>query len=288
MNYGNFGNVDSALFRNFRPPSFTGLPASSTIVRPLLEHNARLTSTPVLNQSTHLNESFTDTPELLPDLPEPRFRFSQKLDVMMLKEILANHPFQHPPKTKLRAEKWSEVVQKINTPGATQRSIEDRFAHLKKAFLKKSSTYASGEAEPVSEVERLLQDVIDIEKEFSVKQKEATKQIQEKAKRAEDVRKRALEGMSKSDECRRNAKRQKQETFDFLVAKMEREFDFKEKELELRREELEFQKQQLQVYREVQENNTTLIMKRLDEQNALLLQSQQQMMKMLELFATRS
>ena len=94
--------------------------------------------------------------------------------------------------------------------------------------------------------------------------------------------------MSKSDECRRNAKRQKQETSDFLVAKMEREFDFKEKELELRREELEFQKQQLQVYREVQENNTTLIMKRLDEQNALLLQSQQQMMKMLELFASRS
>ena len=211
-----------AVFKSFRPPSLVPAPklaSTATIVRPMtpppplatIDYSTDIltarTSTPVSQDSI---DHTPTAPTLLPNLPEVRFRFTNAQDIQLLKEILADHPCRHPPKTKARANRWTEVVTNLNFSGATQRSIEHHFGKLKTNFIKKSSKYVSGDGAALSEVEKLLQDIIDHEKMYADKQRDESNNEEERTKRAENLRKRAMEGMNTSGEGK-SAKRSKDE-----------------------------------------------------------------------------
>ena len=80
----------------------------------------------------------------------------------------------------------------------------------------------------------MLQFIIDLEKIYVDKQKDESNKEEEETKRAENLRKRAMDGMNTNGDGK-SAKRSKDERHAFLMAKMEREFEYKEIESDLRR-----------------------------------------------------
>ncbi|KAF5279249.1 hypothetical protein FQR65_LT15454 [Abscondita terminalis] len=102
-----------------------------------------------------------------------RLRFNVSDDIMLLQHVIALNPFEN-------ERRWDEVLQSvINESGKqfTLRSIKEHLDHILKLFVKEdlANIRKSGTEEEYTEKERLLQEVVDLQKEY--KPMKATKNM---------------------------------------------------------------------------------------------------------------
>ena len=129
-------------------------------------------------------------------------------DVFLCREMLVVNPFQYKRKTTQRAKMWETVadhLERIDAPTfkVTVRSVRDRYTLISKKYKKRMQTEkrASGIVPEVSELDVLLEELIELEKLF---EEEKNKENEEKTTNKEDrdkaidIRKKVMETLSET------------------------------------------------------------------------------------------
>ena len=136
--------------------------------------------------------------------------WSQDMDKIMLQEMAAEGVLHHKLKSRSRGISWQRVVDKVNAlPNfdANVKSIRDRFrllAKKHKAKMGKEERSTGGGDVDLSEVEILLEELIEIEDDTNQRAEEDHKakknnEDEDRAK-ALEMRKRAMESMGETRE----------------------------------------------------------------------------------------
>lgn len=181
-------------------------------------------------------------------------------DVLLCREMLATNPFQAKRKTTQRAKLWEIIAQHLEECDEPKfkvnvRSVRDRYSLLAKKYRKQmqNEKKASGIVPEVSELDVLLEELIELEdmseSERENETEEKTKKADQNRAKAADIRKKAMEKLS--DTQRRKSqeegestgakkkifRRSSGDTVAYLKERNDAEF-------ELRKEELDFKKKQ--------------------------------------------
>ena len=124
------------------------------------------------------------------------FQWTTDHDVIMCREVLVCEPYKFKPRTPERGQSWESVAQQLNSihqPSfrVIARFVRDRFTLLSTKYAEKLRMEASGIEGEHTELDSLLEEILE-------REKEAKKSKVEKEKAtAEEVRRRALERMAK-------------------------------------------------------------------------------------------
>ena len=131
--------------------------------------------------------------------------WSERHDVLLCREILVVNPFTTKKKTVHRGAKWSEVAEALNSVSdpvfkVDQRAVRERYNLLAQKLRRKlrEEEKASWIETDMSEVEQLLEDII--EKEDAAEQnheREVSGKVNERMV-AEEMRKKAMERFSET------------------------------------------------------------------------------------------
>lgn len=224
--------------------------------------------------STEEKEPTEDVIEIPANTPVDFFikkgKFSKEGDIFLIKEVLLQKPFQHKSHTVLRSKAWEKVVESLKSSGVrvSTRCVKDRYNILIERFKKKNSRElrASGIEVEYDELDNLLQDAVDMERDLCALREEQTQKQEQDRKTAELMRKRCLETM-KDDECYVSKKKRCNKTesaesntsyiVDYLEAKKGgkeeeegKKYQLKEKKLKLKEKELELKERELNLKEE--------------------------------------
>ena len=187
-----------------------------------------------------------------------RMQWTDEHHTVLLREILAAELFKYKPRTQQRSNLWNSIVDHLNdakNPGfsVTQRAVKDKFNLLKDKFIakKKEQDKASGIDVEVTEIDVLLEEIIDKEKYYELeckdKDEEQERKIEKSKATAAGMRQKAMESLgeslkrnrsdsedSVSEERHKTKKRSKcSEAIEYLQAKSEQELDLKRKQPEI-------------------------------------------------------
>ncbi|XP_038070237.1 uncharacterized protein LOC119740343 [Patiria miniata] len=189
-------------------------------------------------------------------------RFYPALDILVLKQVLADWPIGDTKKWETLTQKLNEAVRLMRPDGqVTMRGCKDRFRKLLSAFKadELASLRASGTDEEYGERERLLGEIVELESEMDKMKEDAAKVEKKKLEQGETVRQKALQSLTEqaeglNDEARMQTpsplkKRKKVESSDYiqyLKEKTEKEFAFKQQQLELDKERFVLEKKERQ------------------------------------------
>ena len=135
--------------------------------------------------------------------------WSDEKDFVMLKEVAGEGVFNSKPGSRERGGSWQVVANKLNSlPQFTvnARAVRDRFNNiskkLKAKLAKEATESGGGEIEEQSELEMLLEQLIELNEESEKKsdeQGEAKKEAAEREKQqALEMRARAMESLGES------------------------------------------------------------------------------------------
>ncbi|XP_052692861.1 trichoplein keratin filament-binding protein-like [Crassostrea angulata] len=178
-----------------------------------------------------------------------QIRFSENDDLSLLKEVLAKNPFKD-------RTKWSEISDTVSRGSfvVDGRRVRER-TNLMLDHHKKSNAESkkkSGVVEEYDEKTALLDDILELkEEEEKVKETEKEKKSADDQK-GKDVRKRALENLSKDEEENQTPKKRTSSTnvMEYLQTKVNIENENKREELKLRSEELRLERERFELERE--------------------------------------
>ncbi|XP_062610472.1 uncharacterized protein LOC134272239 [Saccostrea cucullata] len=178
-----------------------------------------------------------------------QIRFSEKDDLLLLREVLAKNPF------KDRA-KWTDS-DAISRAGFTVdgRRVRERTNLLLEHHRKNDaeSKKKSGVSEEYDEKTTLLDDILELkEEEERIKESEKEKKSADDQK-GKDIRKRALENLSKDEDQGDQTPKKRNSTtniMEYLQTKSNQESDYKKEELKVRGEELKLQRERFELERE--------------------------------------
>ncbi|XP_067681148.1 uncharacterized protein [Haliotis asinina] len=178
-------------------------------------------------------------------------RFSEKDDVTLLREVLASNPFKD-------KGKWQAVADNLTTTRSNfsvdTRRVRER-THLMLDQLKQKTAEdlrSSGNTEEFDEKIALLEEITELrEEEDRNREEEKSKKIAIENK-GKEIRKRAMEGMSKdhSEETTLNKRRSSTSVLDYLKCKSEQEVELRREELNIRKEELKLERERFEQERE--------------------------------------
>ena len=188
-----------------------------------------------------------------------------------------------------------------NQSSVSARAVRDRYSLLtaKQAQKLRDEEKASGIHVEISELDSLLQEILEREKDGKAKIEsqdlEKNKEAEKKKETAEEVRKQAMERMadtkkretdeSDSGNGRKKVRRSTSDTIDYLQEKSAKDHDLKEKELELMKRELELAADKQTQAAQQQESMMRAFMSQMQEQQqslqAMLITQQQQQNKIL-------
>ena len=171
-------------------------------------------------------------------------------DVALMKEVLDANPFKYKEGTVNRGKCWEQIADKLTSikKSLTNRSVRERYCLLKRKFQIRMRTEEkqSGMEADFSELDGLIQDVIEFEKFQNDEKEKVGKEVEKKHKQAEGTRKRAMERMSETEEREGKKIRGRDSTalttVKYLQEKNEISAKLQEKELEIRKMELEQRK----------------------------------------------
>lgn len=246
-------------------------------------------------------------------------KWTERHDVILLREILLFEPYSHKHGSDERGKCWERIAESLNNLNeenllfkVTQRSVRDRYNSLEKKFRDKvrEENLATGIApKEETEIEAAIRDIMERFKEnallFQEAANEKTKNTEKDLAQGKEMRRQSLETFSETlkrksteDDSPTNSKRSRNtgsETFRFLKEKTDTERELKELELKFRREELaeksrienmkherEKERMQLQQQQMNQQQQLTLAMlQQQQQQNAQVMQQQQQMISAL-------
>ena len=185
--------------------------------------------------------------------------WTNKHDISFCREILLVIPFKAKPRTNQRGQLWNEIadcLNSLNEPkfSVTQRSVRDRFKLLSEKFKRKitAEERESGISPEISELDALLEEILDLEKEYREEyvQETCDKKRKEQVDKdnAEEMRLKAMETLKETQKRKadaegneKKAKRRSNasEGFKFLREKMEYEKEYRQKELGMREKAIE-------------------------------------------------
>lgn len=175
------------------------------------------------------------------------FHWTEDHDTIMCREVIMHEPYKFKVRSPERGKCWDEIAKTLNALAqpifkVTSRSVRDRFSLLSNRISQKlrDEERASGiDTEEVSELEALLEDILEREKEAKEKldaeDVEKKKTAGKEKAAAEEVRKQALERMSKTKRQstsedddgtpvkRKKARRSTRDVVEFLTKKAEGE-----------------------------------------------------------------
>jgi len=181
---------------------------------------------------------------------------SAEKDVTIVKEVLQINPFQKRKGTIERAKLWEEAAEKLKKfnrlEGCSGRYIRERYQTLAERYKRKNAKElkASGISPEYNELDNLMQDVFDLERDSIELHEEEQQKKKQNEERSQNFRKRCLESMKETmDREERPHKRQKQQKdnnheslISYLRERKEEHFELKRRELDLDREKFEEQK----------------------------------------------
>ena len=135
-------------------------------------------------------------------------QWNNEYDITLLKEILKGNPFQYKVGTVLRGKAWVAITEVFTIPSST-RFIRECYTLLQSKFSKRMrfEESASGINPDYSEIDMLMQDVIDFEtsqNDINLHNKENQKKNDvKKQKQAENMRLKYMENFGETQKKRR-------------------------------------------------------------------------------------
>ena len=230
-------------------------------------------------------------------------------DLILCKEILFVNPYSAKKKSVQRSVLWQQIAENVNSIQSPRfivekRSVRDHIGILVQRFKRKeaSELRESGTTPERTELDDAIEQIIAMEESADTEQQEIDDERKEKLegdrKKAEDVRKKAMEKVGqtqrrKSDQegssQAKKSRRSGSETVEFLKLKAEQDRALKTEELEIKRQEnqhiAQFQSQQAQMLKNMVEQQQQQQKQMQDMQNLLLLQQQQQTQALMTIIA---
>ena len=189
-------------------------------------------------------------------------KWSDQHDLELVKEILAERPFDHPKGSRQIGQVWQTIVDNLNSRADIVfnlkdiRAVRDRYNLLEKKYKKKEreeiDASGLGTVEP-SELDDAIEEVAAL---FESQEQERDKEKnskQDERSQAEDARLVALETARETDKRKGSDngsfKAKRTAIVDFLRDKSNQESEYRKKELEHKAQELEVGKQELEIRR---------------------------------------
>ena len=197
-------------------------------------------------------------------------KWTKQHDLELIKEILAERPFDHAKGSRQIGITWQRIVDNLNARSDVLfnlkdiRAVRDRYLLLQRKFKRKTSEEikSSGvEVDEPSELNRAIEEAVGLfEGQEENREKEKTAKEEERNK-AEEVRLLALETVRETGKRKAEARlsgcssfrAKRTATLEYLKEKADKEMDVKkmeiahkEKELEVRRLELELKYKELE------------------------------------------
>jgi len=217
----------------------------------------------------------------------------------MCREVILEEPYNFKPRSPERGKVWDSIATHLNDlqqPAfrVTARSVRDRYALLtsKRAQKIREEEKASGiDVEDVSELDNLLEDILEREKEgkaaIEAQNLEKNKKSEKEKGAVDLIRRQAMEKMEKrqSDEfqtgTKKKGRRSTSDAIDYLKEKASKEYDLRKEEMELKKKEQDQSSQQqqdmmkvllnqMQQQQQQQQNLQTMFLSQQQQQNEIL------------------
>lgn len=213
-------------------------------------------------------------------------KWTEVHDKHLLREILAERPFDHPKGSRQIGIAWQNIVDNLN--GKTEvsfnltsiRSVRDRYGLLETKYKKNVSNELkeSGTNPEPTEFEMAIEDIIsqfESQEETASKAKEAKEAAHSKyVTEAEEVRRTAMETFretkkraeraiaadsddedgSSSSDAPRSARKRRTSVVDYLLKTTECNNEIKKQELEMKRMEIEIRREELEAQKKRDES----------------------------------
>ena len=255
-----------------------------------------------------------------------RFKWSKEHDILMLRDVNASEIWMTKPGSMERGDGWKQIADRLNkieSPNfeCTARSVREHFQTLieKRKVVNREEERASGISPEITEVDILLDELLEMFSSAAFDQQAAEKEKVDKrvedVEKAKELRQQSLETLGETRKRRkeeagdgkqkkvRNTKSVGNDTFAFLEKKMQEDAKIQREELELKKKEIEENARQRESIIEEQrrrdgeglggrnlERRLDLIEQHLQQQNQIMLQmlqNQQHHSQMLTVNSTR-
>ena len=139
-------------------------------------------------------------------------------DVMLCREMLYEDPFQFKKGSPDRSEVWSKIARALNSCtelnfNVKQRSVRERFTLLQVKYKEtnRRDEAGSGRSRQVSELDQLLEDITEKEKDSEESRNAVNaKRDDQDRKKAENIRKTAMERVGQTKKDRKRERRLKE------------------------------------------------------------------------------
>ena len=235
------------------------------------------------------------------------FTWSTKHDDLMLREVLASEIWSTRAGSLERGEKWKLIAEKLNNVenpkfGTNSRAVRERFQVLfdKRKVKNREEERARGISPEVTEIDKVLDELIEMFESAAIEQKAAAKDKADKiasdVEKGQEMRRLSMERMNKSakrksgSECGSGREKRKNigvETAQYLNEKLKFDMEWrrtaqklKAQELEERAKDREAAEQERKRQEENEERNTVRMLEgmkeQLEQQNKLLIHLFQQ------------
>ncbi|XP_057302543.1 golgin subfamily A member 6-like protein 22 isoform X2 [Hydractinia symbiolongicarpus] len=244
------------------------LGSSCTITKPKQQKNPIISSEKgqTLGSSGNITKSKFQPPQKQQQkntisLTEKGSRWQEGDLLILMKEISVRNPFQTKKGSPQRRMAWQDIAENCEKSSITipvsERVVRERFQIVKDKFLRKmrAEEKGSGITCTYSELEQLMQDLIDLEcdceKEATESKKENTEHDREKAI---NIRKRCMERMGDPGKRKKNKDNDRMDFFrernESMMRDREEERKLRKAELDLRKEETGLMKDQQKLFQD--------------------------------------
>ena len=185
-------------------------------------------------------------------------KWTEPHDIYFLREMMLCQPWEHKKGSTERGETWARLAANLSKCSklvfhVTQRSLRDRYLLLERKHKKKvfDEENASGISPEDTEIEQLMNEIVDLFEESDQFEKDKKKKLEEEAADIEEMRKASLESFRETKERKRQRSPSKKKTrtsgasaISFIREKVAIEGEQKKSELQLKREEMEWKKEE--------------------------------------------
>lgn len=213
-------------------------------------------------------------------------KWTEAHDMHLLREILAERPFDYPKGSRQIGTAWQKIVDNLNGKNEVSfnltsiRSVRDRYGLLETKYKRNVSNELreSGTNPESSEFDMAIEDIIgqfESQEENACKAKEAKDAARSKyVTEAEEIRRTAMETFretkkraeraiaegsddedgSSSSDTPRSAKKRRSSVVDYLLKTTESNSEIKKQELEMKRMEIQIRREELEAQKKRDES----------------------------------
>ena len=202
--------------------------------------------------------------------------WSKQHDLLLCREVLLLNPYKYIKGSTQRSSSWEKIAESLNTIKTPtfqvdKRSVRDHVGVLINRLKKKTRAEekASGIAPPEpSELESMLEEIIELSESSDQHQKEATEEKEEKdakdKENAQDIRSKAMESLSQTKkrkagkDCDKEKKKRRggSDTLEYLAEKSEKDRELKVQQMNMEKAQHEVQMAYLKMMMQQQQDQT--------------------------------